>query len=188
MSFSAPPSLKSQPQHPYPPQREAEPLRGRFSCACGAAPRKRGEGAWRRRAARTGPNGNHGKAERGAGLQRQPHGLGRCEEIRGASRNFVREGECHDAQARQKVAPRHAPPAPHSNQPLRIIGGVSAVSEDQGCAWLRCRRPKRRGAALLTRPPLRGLGEVSGRRASRTTPPLRGGFDPPAARRTKGYA
>ena len=41
--------------------------------------------------------------------------------IRSASRNFVSEGECHDARPRQKVAPRHAHPAPHSIQPHRAI-------------------------------------------------------------------
>jgi hypothetical protein len=37
----------------------------------------------------------------------------------------------------------------------------------------------RKSAALLTRPPLRGVLNLSGRRASRQSPPLRGG-------RTKG--
>jgi hypothetical protein len=33
---------------------------------------------------------------------------------------------------------------PPSKHPVRPIAEASAVSEEQGCAWLRCRREERR--------------------------------------------
>ena len=66
---------------------------------------------------------------------------------------------------------------PPKSQPATL----NTKSEQQGCAWLRSRR----FAALLTRPPLRDLRKVSGRRASRP-PPLRGGFDLASGGSNKG--
>jgi len=72
---------------------------------------------------------------------------------------------------------------PHTQCACAANFEASTVSAGQACAWLRCRREERR---FLTRPALRGVLVVSGRRASRKPRPS-GGFDLASGGSNKGH-